>query len=210
MGLKILPFRQYNEHDVVNLYRVADGMVLDSTTGAGSGDAGTFVKVSAGNFSADPVSYGDDSYLGKTDYAFVGRNQYPKVSLQVEPAGAGDIPLGITLLQTAKNDENGEKLLYNPQKAVELQAALPGQAVPVATKGIFTIASSAFDGDLADDYAIGSGLKVSNANGGLVTGCVPTDSACFATIIGTGSRDQANSNGITDQFSGEYLVFKFN
>src|SRR6056300_1767621 len=106
MGLKILPFRQYDEHDVVNLYRVADGMVLDSTTGAGSGDAGTFVKVSAGDFSADPVSYGTDSYLGKTDYPFVGRNQYPKVSLQVEPAGAGDIPLGITLLQTAKKDES--------------------------------------------------------------------------------------------------------
>ena len=206
MGLKILPFRQYSDHDVVNLYRVADGMVLDSTTGAGSGDAGTFVKVSAGNFSADPVSYGDDSYLGKTDYAFVGRNQYPKVSLQVEPAGDGDIPLGITLLQTAKNDENGEKLLYNPQKAVELQAALPGQAVPIATKGVFTISSAAFQGDLGGDLAIGSGLKAST--GGTVTGCAPADG--FATIIGTGSRDQANSNGITDQFSGEYLVFKFN
>ena len=208
MGLKILPFRQYNEHDVVNLYRVADGMVLDSTTGAGSGDAGTFVKVSAGDFSADPVAYATDSYLGKTDYPFVGRNQYPKVSLQVEPAGDGDIPLGITLLQTAKHDENGEKLLYNPQKALELQAALPGEAVPIATKGIFTIASSAFDGDLADDYGIGSGLKISNSNDGLVTGCDPADSASFATIIGTGSR--TSQNGVTDQFDGEYLVFKFN
>lgn len=208
MGLKILPFRQYSDHDVVNLYRVADGMVLDSTTGAGSGDAGTFVKVSAGDFSADPVSYGADSYLGKTDYAFVGRNQYPKVSLQVEPAGSGDIPLGITLLQTAKNDENGEKLLYNPQKAVELQAALPGQAVPIATKGIFTISSAAFQGDLGGDLTVGSGIKA--AAGGTVTGCAPSDSACFGTIIGTGTRDQANSNGVTDQFSGEYLVFKFN
>lgn len=205
MGLKILPFRQYDEHDVVNLYRVADGMVLDSTTGAGSGDAGTFVKVSAGDFSADPVSYGTDSYLGKTDYPFVGRNQYPKVSLQVEPAVSGDIPLGITLLQTAKNDENGEKLLYNPQKAAELQAALPGEAVPVATKGIFTIASAAFQGDLGGDLAIGSGLKAST--GGTVTGCLPTDDACFATILGTGSR--SSQNGVTDQFDGEYLVFKF-
>ncbi len=117
MGLKILPFRQYDDHDVVNLYRVADGMVLDNTTDAGSGDAGTFVKVSAGDFSLDPVAYETDSYLGKTDYPFVGRNQYPKVSLQVEPAVAGDVPLGITLLQTAKADENGEKLLYNPTKS---------------------------------------------------------------------------------------------
>ncbi len=206
MGLKILPFRQYDDHDVVNLYRVADGMVLDSTTGAGSGDAGTFVKVSAGDFSADPVAYGADDYLGKTDYPFVGRNQYPKVSLQVEPAGAGDVPLGITLLQTAKNDENGEKLLYNPQKAAELQAALPGEAVPIATKGIFTIATSAFQGALGGDLAIGSGIKAST--GGTVTGCAPTDSASFGTILGTGSR--TSQNGVADQFAGEYLVFKFN
>ena len=206
MGLKILPFRQYDDHDVVNLYRVADGMVLDSTTGAGSRDAGTFVKVSAGDFSADPVAYGADDYLGKTDYPFVGRNQYPKVSLQVEPAGAGDVPLGITLLQTAKNDENGEKLLYNPQKAAELQAALPGEAVPIATKGIFTIATSAFQGALGGDLAIGSGIKAST--GGTVTGCAPTDSASFGTILGTGSR--TSQNGVADQFAGEYLVFKFN
>jgi hypothetical protein len=205
MGLKILPFRQYDDHDVVNLYRVADGMVLDSTTGAGSGDAGTFVKVSAGNFSADPVSYGTDSYLGKTDYPFVGRNQYPKVSLQVVPAGAGDFPLGITLLQTAKNDENGEKLLYNPQKAAELQSALPGEAVPIATKGIFTISSDAFQGALGGSLAVGSGIKAST--GGTVTGCAPTDASCFATILGTGSR--TSQNGVTDQFDGEYLVFKF-
>ena len=208
MGLKILPFRQYDDHDVVNLYRVHDDMVLDKTTDAGSGDAGTFVKVSAGDFSAEPVAYANDTYLGKTDYPFVGRNQYPKVSLQVEPAVAGDVPLGVTLLQTAKADENGEKLLYNPQKAAELQAALPGEAVPVATKGIFTLASSAFQGALGGDLAIGSGIKTST--GGTVTGCFPNDTECFGMILGTGNRDQANSNGIVDQFSGEYLVFKFN
>ncbi len=207
MGLKILPFRQYDDHDVVNLYRVADGMVLDSTTGAGSGDAGTFVKVSAGDFSADPVAYGADDYLGKTDYPFVGRNQYPKVSLQVSPVESSDeLPLGITLLQTAKADENGEKLLYNPQKAAELQAALPGQAVPIATKGIFTISADAFQGSLGGDLSVGSGLA--SAAGGTVTGCDPNHANCFGTILGTGSR--SSQNGVTDQFGGEYLVFKFN
>ena len=198
--------REYDEHDVVHLFRASDGMVLVTTTDAGSGYAGTFVKVKAGNFNADPVSYGADSYLGKTDYPHVGRNQYPKVSLEVEPAGVGDIPLGITLMQTAKNDENGEKLLYNPQKAAELQAAIPGQAIPVATKGIFTIASAAFQGDLGGDLIIGNGIKASTA--GTVTGCAVGDTGSFGTIIGTGSR--ASQNGVTDQFAGEYLVFKFN
>ena len=201
MGLKILPFRQYDDNDVVNLYRVADGMVLDATTSAGSGDAGTFVKVSAGDFSLEPVTYADDSYLGKTDYANVGRAQYPKVSLQVEPATSGNEVLGLTLLQTAKNDENGEKLLYNPQKAAELQSALPGQAVPVATAGIFTLATSAYDGTLTP----GKSFKIS-ANAGKVTGCERDDDDKIGQVLGTGSR--ATQNSQTDQFEGNYAVIK--
>ena len=125
MGLKILPFRQYDEHDVVNLFRASDGMVLDSTTDSGSGDAGTFVKVKAGNFNADPVSYGADSYLGKTDYPHVGRNQYPKVSLEVEPAGVGEIPLGITLMQTAKNDETERSFSITLRKLLSFRPLSP-------------------------------------------------------------------------------------
>jgi hypothetical protein len=64
---------------------------------------------------------------------------YPEVNLKVTGAGSGVIPLGTYSFQTAKNDENGEKLLYHPTKQTELQAMLPGQAVPVATKGIFTL-----------------------------------------------------------------------
>ena len=55
MALRILPFRQYSDHDVVNLYAVLEVDVLDSTTGTGAGDAGVFVKVAEGNFDADPV-----------------------------------------------------------------------------------------------------------------------------------------------------------
>ncbi len=144
MALRILPFRQYSDHDVVNMYSVIDSDVLTSTTDTGAGDAGVFVKVSDGNFDNDPVTYQTNSYLGKTDYPFVGTtDMYPEVNLKITGSTSGDVPLGLTLYQTAKNDENGEKLLYNPQKQEELQALLPGQAVPVATKGIFTLAASA-------------------------------------------------------------------
>jgi len=40
MALRILPFRQYSDHDVVNLYSVIDSDVNDQTTDAGAGDAG--------------------------------------------------------------------------------------------------------------------------------------------------------------------------
>jgi len=201
MSLRILPFRQYSEEDVVNLYRMADGGELAATTDSGTGDAGVFVKVSAGDFSADPVAYASDSYLGKTDYPFVGRAQYPKVGLQMEAATTGSAVLGISLLQTAKADENGEKLLYNPQKAAELQAVLPGQAVPVATKGVFTVAASAVDGTLTP----GTKFQIS-ANAGKITGAAVDGALAIGTVIGTGSR--ASQNGETDSLAGNYYVIK--
>lgn len=126
MANRLLPFRQYDDNDVVNMYALVDEAINDNVTGVGTGDAGVFVKVSAGNFDLDPVSYSSDSYLGKTDYPHVGVNQYPKVNLKVTPAASGDLTncLGLTLRQTAKYDENGEKLLYYRQKAEELMCVL--------------------------------------------------------------------------------------
>ena len=138
MALRILPFRQYSDHDVVNMYSIIDSDVLDSTTGSGLGDAGVFVKVADGNFDNDPVTYQTNSYLGNTDYPFLGTTEmYPEVNIKVTGAVEGDRPLGMTLYQTAKNDENGEKLVFNPRKAAEMEIALSGQAAPVCSRGIF-------------------------------------------------------------------------
>jgi len=207
MSLRILPFRQYSDHDVVNLYALENNLVLDATTGTGGGDAGVFVKVSAGNFDADPITYQTNAYLGDTSFPFLGTTEmYPEVNLKITGASSGEIPLGLTLFQTAKNDENGEKLLYNPTKQTELQALLPGQAVPVATKGVFTISTDAFDGETSD-YTIGGGIQMSYTNVGKITGASRTADAAFGSVIGTGVR--SNVGITTDQFSGEYMVVKF-
>ena len=217
MALRILPFRQYSDHDVVNMYSVIAGDVLDSTTGTGAGDAGVFVKVAEGNFDADPVEYQNRAYLGNTDYPFIGTNKmYPEVNLKITGATSGEIPLGLTLYQTAKNDENGEKLLYNPQKAEELQALLPGQAVPVLTKGIVTLSSDAFDGTAAA-YTPGNGILMSQSNAGKITGierptannatAQVTGGFIFGSVLGTGTR--SNVGITTDQFSGDYIVVSF-
>ena len=208
MALRILPFRQYSDHDVVNMYAVVSADVLTSTTDTGAGDAGVFVKVSDGNFDNDPVTYQTNSYLGKTDYPFVGTtDMYPEVNLKITGSTSGEIPLGMTLYQTAKNDENGEKLLYNPQKQEELQAMLPGQAVPVATKGIFTLAASAFDGGVAS-YAPGKGIRTSLLNAGKLTGALRADGIhVFGHVLGTGTRTSVGPT--TDQFSGDYIVVSF-
>ena len=206
MSIRILPFRQYDDHDVINLYALESGAVNATLATAGGGDAGIFVKVSDGNFNNDPVTYQANSYLGDTSFPFLGAGgQYPEVNLKVTGALSSEKPIGMTLFQTAEADENGEKLLYNPQKALENEAMLPGQAVPIATKGIFTLASTAFNGGAAL-YPIGSGIRMDNSTAGTITGCLTTHTGCFGKVLGTGSR--TSEGPTTDQFVGDYLVVK--
>jgi len=196
--LRILPFRQYDENDVINLFALEDAYVNESTTGSGNGDAGVFVKVSAGDFNLEPVAYGSNSYLGKTDYPFV-KAEYPSVQLECAPAISGDACLGLTLRQTAKHDENGEKLLYNPVKAEELFCVLPGQAVPVASRGVFTLTADGYSGALT----VGGGVQLSDVESGKVIGCAANSADSIGTVIGTGSR---SSGTITDTWAGDYAV----
>ena len=203
MALRLYPFRQYSEQDVINLFANDTADTAPSTNGNGS--AGVFVKVSAGNMDLDPITYADNGYLGKTDYPFIGAAQYPSVPLTFTAATAGTPVLGITLNQTVLEDENGEKLLYNPVKAAELQAVLSGQAVPVATRGTFTLADTAVDWVDAN-MVVNSNLLIS-ANAGKVSGLAPTTAGPLTgqyTIVGkvlaTGQR--VSSNGESDQFAG--------
>ena len=219
MALRILPFRQYSDHDVVNLYSVIADDVNTATTDSGAGDAGLFVTVSDGNFDADPITYQTNAYLGDSSFPFLGStDMYPEVNLKITGAKGEDHCLGMTLYQTAKNDENGEKLLYNPQKQEELQAMIPGQAVPIATKGIFTLAAAAFDGPITS-YTPGNRIKLSAVTAGKVTGFTTiglaeittgdlvAEDKVFGHVLGTGTR--SNVGITTDQFAGNYIVVSF-
>ena len=216
MGNRLLPFRQYSEHEVVNMFALADAFVNNNITGFGSGDAGIFVKVTNGNLDLDPVTYGNNSYLGNTAYPFLGQggNQmYPSVSLKIAPTtGMNERPLGIALMETAQFDENGQKLLYYPQKAAELQVLLPGKSVPVATRGIFTVTERAYDGVLT----VGQGFAISNGGNGKITGVSAyttglqgsAGSPVIGTVLGTGTRGFSAEPTIRDRFSGSYAVIK--
>ena len=197
MAIRLLPFRQYAEEDVVNLF--ANATANNKVSDTGNGDAGVFVKVQAGagDFGADPVGYENNAYLGKTDYPFVGRNQYPVVPLKVEAASSGDACVGVTLLQTAQTDENDEKLLYYPQKKLETQSVLSGEAVPVLGKGIITVdIASTLDGLTAP----GSFIMLSS-NPGKISGVnTQLGGNKFGQILATGNR--VNRGVSDDQFAG--------
>ena len=137
---------------------------------------------------------------------------YPSTSLLITGCGANETKgavLGVTLNQTAKNDENGEKLLYNATKKEELQAVLPGQSVPVATKGIFTFGANAFDANTT--FTVGAGIAT--AAGGKITGVALGTTGqdgvdqVIGTVLGTGERVSQNSS-LTDQFAGKFVIVK--
>jgi hypothetical protein len=213
MGKRLLPFRQYSDQDVINMFALEDSVLTatQSITETHSGDAGVFVKISNGNLNLDPVTYGSNAYLGKTDYPFVGSNGYPSVSLKITPASSGDIrALGLTLWETAKYDENGEKLIYYPQKAHENQVLLPGQSVPVATKGVFTLTDVAYNNTA--NWAVGNPFILSS-QAGKVSGVASTYVAganqpvVLGTILATGTRGN-NGATLADKYSGSYSVIK--
>ena len=136
---RLKPFRDYDEHDVLNLFSFDDAAVtLDSSTVV---YAGSVVKIRTGWSNTDEVQQLGD--VGAS-YNNVVSQRYG-VNAEVEFANGGsEAPLGILLYDVREFDENGESLKFNPQKAAELNAAISGQAVPIATKGTFLFATGAF------------------------------------------------------------------
>ena len=131
----LLPFRQYDDNDVINMF------AMEGTDKA----AGTLVKVSAANLNDDLVDLvdGGSAFLTSRGNAYSPLAVNP---LRVALAGSGDSALGILIRDVRDTDENGEKLRFYPQKKEELQCVLSGESVPIATKGVFTLLEGAFTG----------------------------------------------------------------
>ncbi len=194
MALRILPFRQYIEQDVINLYSLdttgLDSAMADPSVDGGNA-AGSLVEIVNADFDKG-IEYTNDSYLGKTNYPHIGGNGYPKVTgMTVKPHDGTGAALGITLRQTLTHDENGEKLLYYRQKMIELQAVLPGEVVPVLTRGLVTLAEVAIPG------GANKGDELYAAAGGVLTATPGT--VKVGRVLATGGR----TAGLTaDQFAG--------
>jgi hypothetical protein len=218
MANRLLPFRQYNEHFVVNMFaldtaKLSLGVVASNTHAAsGDHDAGLLVKVK-GNGADLGAGYGSDAelnaYMGTTSYPHVGFNENPEAFGKFEPVDSNDdIVLGVTLNQTLAYDENGEKMLYYRQKALEHQAVLPGEAVPVLTKGIITVAANGVESGSAPTAGAQVGVSVNGKFRSLVAG-----KTVVGTCLAVGDRDgQYDSNAAdywaTDGSTGAYYVIK--
>jgi hypothetical protein len=201
MAKRILPYRDYSEHDVVNLFALdVDGATLSSFVSNGSGDfdAGVVVQVAAGALPGDAPSTLSTSgnlrdYLGASfNGSHVGFNAYPSNGMTVAPADAdtADKALGITLRETLAFDENGEKMLYYKQKLDEAQGVLPGQAVPVLTKGTVLLTAAAFEGA----PALNDNLVISSVAGKLAAeGTASAGTVVVGKVIATGTDTSDSS-----------------
>jgi hypothetical protein len=124
MPTNIKPFRDVNEHDVINFYKHVSGTALK----------GQFVKIVSGFINEDSnVEFAVDASAS----TFVNTVS-PRwaVKSSVNGCTSGDLPIGMTLYDVKETDENGERLYYNPRKQHEMQAVLSGQAVPILTRGL--------------------------------------------------------------------------
>lgn len=206
---KLLPFRQYDEKDVVNLFSLVlsgagtnysnayAGAIIDK----GSNLSGTAVEISTTNNKLggdEPMMTASEGYLGAVKDG-LGQTlaqgvQYPKAANTVAPTAAtGDADFfGITLRSTFAYDENMEKLLYYQRKLEELQAVLPLQAVPVATRGMFTLSLGALTGGHALAAATpGQGLSVA-ASGQFTAGTAASGDVGLVLATGkNGGQDVA-------------------
>lgn len=196
---RLLPFRQYDENDVINFFS------LDAITGS----AGSVVQISSANLNQDPVLYTTrgDAYQNTLGNAL---SLYPTVPHKVSVVagtGAAVKPIGLLLRDVRSLDENGENLLYYNQKKEELQAVVSGEAVPIATKGLFTINVNGLAGGVVP--ALNS-LAIPAANGTL-TGVLSSVASqeekdvSVGKFIATGSR----TSGLeADAFIGSYAMLK--
>lgn len=198
MAKRILPYRDYSEHDVVNLFALdVSGKTLSSfvSNGTGDFDAGVVVSVSAGALPGEvselrattPDNLRD--YLGASfSGAHIGFNGYPaNTGMTVAPADGSGRALGITLRETLAFDENGEKMISYKQKLDEAQGVLPGQTVPVLTKGLILLSGSAF----ASAPALGDELEVSSTAGKLETATAGT---VVGSVLAIGEESDNSSN----------------
>ena len=167
-------FRQYDEHDVINLFTWSG---TTSTAGVLL-QAGKLVKINTGFSSGnEPVDLMDDAgnAYGNT------LSETWKLTANVALAGVGDTPLGMNLVAVRDLDENGEKLLYNPRKAAEMGVVVPGQSVPIMTRGLIMVKS-----DHATFAPAAGGIVYAGASGELTT---DTTGSPKAVGIALGAKD---------------------
>jgi hypothetical protein len=165
----IRPFRDYSEHEVINLFALQ-----------GESNKGTFVTAAASGFDLTaPSAFQNDSFIDGTVSARFN------VANKVVAAPSGTAPamvLGMTLKDVKSLDENGYPLKFEPRKAAERDLVISGEAVPVVKRGVFLY--SGITEPVGSKCAFGSGLAISDAGDGSLKVVAPGSASAVAKALG--------------------------
>lgn len=131
------PFRDYDEHEVLNLFAHVDS----------SCPKGTFVTITAADGNTNVWQNANSPATPHMDYQASLSNvpsralvQREEVTWKVDTAESGDYVLGMTLYDVAEENAYGEKYLFRPyHERAEQEVVLSGEAVPIVTRGVFKI-----------------------------------------------------------------------
>lgn len=156
----IKPFRTVDEHDCIN--------GLFAYSGTVPVEQGTFVKIVSG-FDASQFT----SLVGTAGYDFAGTESVRwGLPAQVTACnGTGDAAIGMLLYSVKEVDENGEKLIYKPRKAIENNWTISGCGVNIVTKGVFLYSGVAGTVTVGANAYLGTdgGLNVSGSASSVAT-----------------------------------------
>lgn len=157
---------QYQESNVINLF---------SFSGVHPVSKGTFVKIVSG-FDPDAVL----NMLGDVGAHFNNTvsQRYGAAPYVAACSATGDSVLGMLLYDVREVDENGEKLIFKPRKAAEMECAISGQAVPIVTKGIF------FYSGIAGSITVGANAYLGTAGDLNVSGAASSTATLVGKFLG--------------------------
>lgn len=150
--MNIKPFRDYDEHDVINLFAYANA----------TGSKGTFVQ---------PTTFNPSNYAGYSNIPVGGSfdgtwsNRFA-VNARVSAAASGtNSCIGMLLYDVKENDENGQPVRFQTRIYKDANSIVSsGESVPVLTRGIVEIIG--FQGT----PGAGSGAYLANNAGDIAVG----------------------------------------
>lgn len=165
------PFRDYSEHEVINLFAVSGSFV----------PKGTFVTpIGSG------VNLRDDNAIDNLSVYGNSVSAQVNIPWNVIPAPSGTAPaqvVGVLLKDRRTVDENGEILIFHPRKAAEMDVIVSGQAAPILTRG--TVLYSGIVGT----PAYGSGAAVADAGDGSLKVVAGNSASAVGKFLGPINSD---------------------
>jgi hypothetical protein len=176
--MKLLPFRQINDNDIVNQFALE-----------GTGEAGLLVTVSNGNMDAQT----DWNYTNFPSVSVTRVSNYKmNTKTTVRQSQSGDTKfgvLGVTLFNVAVYNENGEKYEYlSKERRAEQNVIVSGNTMPVLTKGLLTLGSGAYNGTPAVGSVLIASDTVTGAFDVKAYSAVSNKDQILGKVIGTGAR----------------------